>query len=66
MQWKQRNFSLLNYVVEMKKCGIIGGVGTVLLANIHSSDIFKTAVLAGVGAIVSTLVTLLIKRWMTK
>jgi hypothetical protein len=50
----------------MKKLGIIGGVGMVLLANIHSSDLLKTAVLATIGAIVSTTVTLLMKRMLDK
>jgi hypothetical protein len=50
----------------MMKRSIIGGTGTVLLANINSSDILKTAVLAGVGAIVSTIVSLAIKKWLLK
>jgi hypothetical protein len=47
--------------MNMKK-GTIGGTLTVLLANITSPDILKTAVLAAIGAVVSSLVTLLIRK----
>lgn len=47
----------------MKRSGIIGGTGTVLLANIHSTEILKTVVLATTGAVVSTLVTAFVRKW---
>ena len=46
--------------------GIIGGIVTVLLANITSQDLLKTAVLAVVGTMVSYLVTLVMKRVVKK
>lgn len=44
------------------KTGTIGGTVTILLANINSGDIIKTAVLAGVGALVSFVLSLLMKE----
>ena len=49
------------------KTGTIGGTLTIILANINSADILKTAVLAGIGAVVSfgmsLLMKMLVKRW---
>ena len=48
------------------KTGTIGGTLTIILANINSADILKTAVLAGIGAVVSFGMSLLMKmlvRW---
>ena len=49
------------------KTGTIGGTLTIILANINSADILKTAVLAGIGAAVSfgmsLLMKMLVKRW---
>ena len=44
------------------KTGTIGGTLTIILANINSSDIIKTAVLAGVGAVVSFVMSLVLKE----
>jgi urea transporter len=42
----------------------IGGTLVILLANINSSDIIRTVVLTMIGAIVSFLMSLLIKKVM--
>ena len=44
------------------KTGTASGTCIILLANIHSADLLKTAVLAAVGAMVSFLVSYLFKR----
>ncbi|WP_276504437.1 hypothetical protein [Terrimonas pollutisoli] len=44
------------------KTGTVGGTITILLANINSGDVIKTAVLAGVGAVVSFVLSLLLKE----
>jgi hypothetical protein len=44
------------------RTGTLGGTITILLANIHSAELFKTAVLAAVGAIVSFGCSMLMKR----
>jgi hypothetical protein len=49
------------WTVNTKK-GVLGGVITVLLANITSSDILKTALLAVIGTVASYLATLLMKK----
>lgn len=46
--------------------GTAGGTLTIILANISSADIVKTIVLAAIGAAVSFLVTLWLKRMMKK
>ena len=43
------------------KTGTIGGTLTIILANISSGDVLKTAVLAGIGAVVSFGMSLLMK-----
>ena len=43
------------------KAGLFGGTLLTILANIHSSDIMKTGILAAVGAAVSFLVTIFLK-----
>lgn len=43
------------------KAGMIGGTLLTILANINSSDILKTGILAAVGAAVSFLVTVILK-----
>lgn len=49
------------------KTGTIGGTLTIIFANINSGDILKTAVLAGIGAVVSfgmsMLMKMLVKWW---
>ena len=48
------------------KATTIGGTLVILLVNINSSDIMKTIVLTMIGAVVSFLMSLLIKeviRW---
>ena len=44
------------------KTGTVGGTLTIILANINSDDVMKTAVLAGVGAVVSFVISLLMKE----
>jgi len=44
------------------KTGTAGGTLVIILANISSSDLLKTALLAAVGAMVSFLVSYLFKR----
>ena len=43
------------------KTGTIGGTLTIILANINSEDVLKTAVLAGIGAVVSFGTSLVMK-----
>lgn len=44
------------------RAGTAGGVLVIILANISSGDLLRTAVLAAFGAIVSFLVSLVLKR----
>ncbi|HEX7905830.1 MAG TPA: hypothetical protein VF487_18290 [Chitinophagaceae bacterium] len=46
------------------KAGTFGGVLTILLANINSSDIVKTMVMAAIGAIVSFVISHALKKVM--
>ena len=51
------------------KAGTIGGTLLTIFANIKSEDLVKTAILAGIGAIVSFSVTMLLKlfiRWVKR
>ena len=48
------------------KSGTIGGTLLVLLLNITSEEVLKTAVLAAVGAVVSFFISYLLKRIMEK
>ena len=43
------------------KAGTAGGTLLTIFGNISSQDIIKTAVLAGIGAIVSFCITILLK-----
>ncbi len=43
------------------KYGTVGGIITILLYNINSGDVFKTAVLAAIGALVSFFISLVLK-----
>ena len=43
------------------KYGTAGGILTIFIANIQSADLFKTAVLAAVGAFVSFTVSFSLK-----
>ncbi len=45
--------------------GTVSGTGLTVLANIGSSDIFKTVVLAAIGAVVSFCVSVSLK-WLVK
>ncbi len=45
--------------------GIMGGTGLVLIVQINNAEILKTAVLAGVGAAVSFLVSVSLK-WLIR
>ncbi len=49
------------YFDNSTKAGTAGGTLLTIFANINSSDILKTAVLAALGAIVSFSVTILLK-----
>ncbi len=49
------------YFDSNTKAGTIGGTLLTVLANINSTDLLKTVVLAALGAIVSFGVTLLLK-----
>ena len=44
------------------KTGTAGGTLTILFANIHTDDIFKTIVLAAIGAVVSVSVSFVMKK----
>ena len=44
------------------KTGTAGGTITIILANINSGDVIKTAVLAGIGALVSFVISFLMKE----
>lgn len=58
---------MMNHVFDNNtKAGTAGGTMLTILANINSGDLIKTAVLAGVGAIVSFGVTLLLKLLITR
>ena len=48
------------------KAGIAGGTLLTIFFNIHSSDIIKTIILAAIGAIVSTVVSLVFKYILKK
>ena len=49
------------YFDSHAKAGTAGGTLLSILANIHSGDILKTAVLAAIGAVVSFGSTMLLK-----
>lgn len=48
------------------KAGTFGGVALSVLPNITSADVFKTIVLAFIGAVVSFGVSVLLKRLTSK
>ncbi len=50
-----------HYFDSTTKAGTISGTLLTLLANIDNEDLLKTAILAGVGALVSFSVTVLLK-----
>ena len=52
----------MNQVFDQNtKAGTLGGTLLTIVANIQSPDLFKTAILAMVGAVVSFSVTLFLK-----
>jgi len=54
---------------QSTKAGTIGGTLVSIFCNLHQEDIAKTITLAGLGAIVSFLVSILMKaiyRWFKK
>lgn len=53
------------FVTAPVKAGTAGGVLTILITQISSADILKTAILTSVGAIVSFSVSMLLK-WVVK
>jgi hypothetical protein len=48
------------------KTGTAGGTITILFANIDADDLLKTAVLAAVGAVVSLVVSYVLKQMFGK
>jgi mannitol-specific phosphotransferase system IIBC component len=50
----------------LQSAGTAGGTLTVLLANISSGDILKTAVQAVLGAVLSFAVSWLLNKWLNK
>jgi len=48
------------------KTGTAGGTLTILFANIQTNDLVKTAVLAAVGAVVSIMVSFVLKKLLQK
>ena len=45
------------------RTGFAGGILTIILANINSSDLLQTAILAATGTLVSFLVSHLLNSW---
>ena len=53
---------MMNQVFDQNtKAGTIGGTLLTIVANIQSSDLLKTGILAAIGAVVSFGVTLFLK-----
>lgn len=52
--------------ISLTKHGTASGTLLIILANISSADIIKTIVLAAIGAVVSFVVSLLLKQLMKK
>lgn len=48
-------------VTPASKAGTVGGILTILLANINSGEILKTIALAAIGAVVSFTVSIFLK-----
>ena len=53
-------------VIGSAKMGTAGGIITILLINISAADLIKTAVLAGIGAVVSFFISMLLKYWLSR
>lgn len=49
------------YLDNTMKAGTLSGTLLSILGNLHHEDLLKTAILAGIGAFVSFLVTLMMK-----
>ncbi len=49
------------YFDSTTKAGTVGGTLLTVVANIHREDLLKTAILAAIGAVVSFVVTVLLK-----
>jgi len=57
------------YFDNTTKAGTISGTLLTIVGNLHSEDLIKTAMLAGIGAMVSFTVTLamkLVMKWFKK
>ena len=54
----------VNHTVS--KAGIAGGMLTVFLMNISSTDIMKTIVMTAIGTVVSVSVTMLLKSFIER
>ena len=48
------------------KYGTLGGIITILLYNINTGDVIKTAVLAGIGAFVSFIISMSLRYCLSK
>ncbi len=53
-------------LIGSAKMGTAGGIITILLINISAADLIKTAVLAGIGAVVSFFISMLLKYWLNR
>ncbi len=53
-------------LIGSAKMGTAGGIITILLVNITAADMVKTAVLAGIGAVVSFFISVLLKYWLSR
>ncbi len=54
------------YFTGHTKSGTIGGIIIILLDNISSGDVFKTIVLAAIGALVSFFISLVLRYCISK
>lgn len=54
------------YFTGHAKSGTIGGIAIILIDNISSGDVFKTIVLAAIGASVSFFISLVLKYCLGK
>jgi len=55
-----------SYFTSHTKYGTAGGIITILIYNIHTSDVLKTAVLAATGAVVSFFISMFLRYCIRK
>lgn len=53
-------------VIGSAKMSMAGGILTVIFININAADIIKTIVLAGIGAVVSFFISMLLKYMLSR